>query len=62
MSIKTSHMMECSMVQLLKDFCHENDVPHESADDILAEYHDVLSDAQIEFLHAYIALWEAMDI
>lgn len=61
--IKTTHMMECSMVQLLKDFCHENDVPYESADELVIRRFTLgLTREQVRFLNNYSDLWEAMNL
>jgi len=61
--IKVTHMMECGMIQLLKDFCHENNVPHESADELVVKRFSLgLTREQVRFLSNYVDLWEAMEI
>lgn len=47
------------LTQALNEFCDTQDLPHESADDILALYD--LTPQQREWLKAFVVIWEATD-
>lgn len=57
--------MEQLMIDLLKKYCAENELPYESADELyslLRFKHDTLSEKHKIFLTTYITMWDAIDI
>lgn len=49
-----------TMTEILAKFCHDNDLPHQSADELIMS--EQLTDFQFGFLIAYCRIWDAMDL
>lgn len=51
--------MREDMIAILMKFCNDNDLPQDSADDLIMR--EQITDFQFGFLIAYCRIWDAME-
>jgi hypothetical protein len=51
--------MREDMIGILMKFCNDNDLPQDSADELILREH--ITDFQFGFLIAYCRIWDAME-